>query len=83
MCWLWEKIDQNLLVYFMTIDNCRFRNKVLPGNLLKLHVSITRSRGNVFRFAGRGMVGDKLVAQADFSAMIVDQDDRRRGGGGA
>jgi len=76
-------IDQDLLVYFMTIDNCRFRSKVSPGDVLELHVQVTRSRGKVFRFAGQGKVDGKLVAEADFSAMIVDKDDKRRGGSGA
>jgi 3-hydroxyacyl-[acyl-carrier-protein] dehydratase len=80
-------IDQELLVYFMTIDNCRFRNKVGPGDVLELHVRVTRSRGKVFRFAGQAKVSGKLVAEADFSAMIVDKDDQRRaasgGGSGA
>lgn len=78
-----EMIDQDLLVYFMTIDNCRFRNKVTPGDVLELHVRITRSRGRVFRFAGQAKVAGKLVAEAEFSAMIVDRDDPRRGGSGA
>jgi 3-hydroxyacyl-[acyl-carrier-protein] dehydratase len=74
------KIDEELLVYFMTIDNCRFRAKVSPGDVLELHVRITRSRGTVFRFAGQAKVGAKLVAEAEFSAMIIDKDDKRRGG---
>jgi len=74
-----DKIDQELLVYFMTVDNCRFRNKVVPGDVLELHVRVTRSRGNVFRFAGQAKVGDTLTAEAEFSAMIIDKDDRRRG----
>ncbi len=74
------KIDQELLVYFMTVDNCRFRNKVVPGDVLELHVRVTRSRGMVFRFAGQAKVDGKLAAQAEFSAMIVDKDDKRRGG---
>lgn len=78
-----EMIDQDLLVYFMTIDNCRFRNKVTPGDVLELHVRITRSRGRVFRFAGQAKVAGKLAAEAEFSAMIVDRDDPRRGGSGA
>ena len=73
-------IDQELLVYFMTIDNCRFRAKVVPGDVLELHVTITRSRGKVFRFAGQAKVNGKLAAEAEFSAMIIDQDDQRRGG---
>ena len=78
-----EMIDQDLLVYFMTVDNCRFRAKVVPGDLLELHVRVTRSRGMVFRFAGRAKVDGKLAAEAEFSAMIVDKDDKRRGGSGA
>jgi len=73
-------IDQELLVYFMTVDNCRFRNKVAPGDVLELHVRVTRSRGKVFRFAGEAKVGGKLAAEAEFSAMIIDKDDTRRGG---
>ncbi len=76
-------IDQELLVYFMTIANCRFRNKVCPGDVLELHVRVTRSRGRVFRFAGQAKVDGKLAAEAEFSAMIVDKDDPRRGGSGA
>jgi len=71
-------IDQDLLVYFMTIDNCRFRNKVGPGDVLELHVRVTRSRGRVFRFAGEAKVDGKLAAEAEFSAMIIDKDDPRR-----
>jgi 3-hydroxyacyl-[acyl-carrier-protein] dehydratase len=73
-------IDQELLVYFMTIDNCRFRSKVGPGDVLELHVRVTRSRGKVFRFTGQAKVSGKLAAEADFSAMIVDKEDPRRAG---
>lgn len=73
-------IDQDLLVYFMTIDNCRFRAKVVPGDVLELHVKVTRNRGKVYRFAGEARVGSRTVAEAEFSAMIIDQDDPRRGG---
>ena len=80
-------IDQEPLVYFMTIDKCRFRQKVTPGDVLELHVRITRSRGKVFRFAGQAKVSGKVVAEAEFSAMIVDHEDQRRaasgGGSGA
>ncbi len=76
-------IDQELLVYFMTIDNCRFRSKVGPGDVLELHVRVIRSRGRVFRFSGEAKVDGKLAAEANFSAMIIDKDDQRRGGSGA
>jgi len=74
------RIDENLLVYFMTIDRCRFRAKVLPGDVLELHVRVTRNRGKVYRFAGEARVEGRLVAEAEFSAMIIDEDDQRRGG---
>ncbi len=63
------------LVYFMTIDNARFRNPVVPGDVLELHVDVVRSRGMVWKFKGRAMVGNKLCAEAKFSAMIIDNPD--------
>jgi len=60
------------LVYFMTIDNARFRKPVVPGDQLKLHVSIQRNRGNVWKFSGEAKVGDTVVAEGAFSAMIMD-----------
>jgi len=78
-----EMVGQDLLVYFMTIDNCRFRRKVVPGDVLELHVRVIRSRGMVFRFAGAGKVNGKLVAEAEFSAMIVKRDDQSGSGSGA
>ena len=75
-----QMIDQELLVYFMTIDNCRFRAKVVPGDVIELHVEITRSRGKVYRFAGKAKVNGKIAAEAEFSAMIIDKDDQRRSG---
>ncbi len=61
-------------VYFMTIDGARFRKPVVPGDVLELHVTMVRSRGPVWKYSGRAMVGDQLVAEADFSAMIADRD---------
>ena len=78
-----EQEGEDLLVYFMTIDKTRFRRKVVPGDLLELHVSIQRSRGKVFRSSGEARAGDALVAEAEFSAMIIDEGDQRRAGGGA
>ncbi|MBR7159310.1 MAG: 3-hydroxyacyl-ACP dehydratase FabZ [Alphaproteobacteria bacterium] len=60
------------LVYFMTIDNGKFRKPVLPGDQLKLHVVKDKTRGNVWKFDGKAMVDDKVVAEATFSAMILD-----------
>ena len=58
------------LVYFMTIDNARFRRQVTPGDQLRMHVTKTRSRATVWKFDGKAYVGDILAAEASFGAMI-------------
>jgi 3-hydroxyacyl-[acyl-carrier-protein] dehydratase len=65
-------IDKGLLVYFMTLDKVRFRNLVSPGDQLELHVRVIRGRGKVWKFWGEGKVDGKIVAEAEFSAMIID-----------
>lgn len=60
------------LVYFMTVENAKFRRPVGPGDQLRVHVTKVRSRGNVWRFRGVAKVDDVSVAEASFSAMIVD-----------
>ncbi|MDR3155863.1 MAG: 3-hydroxyacyl-ACP dehydratase FabZ [Holosporaceae bacterium] len=64
-------LKQRGLVYFMSIDNVRFRKLVEPGNVLHLHVKKERNRENVWRFSGKAFVDDFLVAEAVFTAMIV------------
>jgi 3-hydroxyacyl-[acyl-carrier-protein] dehydratase len=59
-------------VYFMTIDNVRFRKPVVPGHLLRMPVKKMRQRGPVWKFSGQAFVGDDLCAEAEFSAMIHD-----------
>ena len=71
-------IDQNLLVYFMTLDKTRFRKLVEPGVVLELHVKILRGRGKIWKFWGEGKVNGEIVAEAEYSAMIITQDDERR-----
>lgn len=61
------------LVYFMSVDNARFRRPVVPGNVLQVHVTKQRNRGNVWKFDGRAEVGGHLVAEAVFAAMILDE----------
>ena len=61
------------LVYFMTIDAAKFRRPVLPGDQLRVHVSKVRSRNNVWKFAGVARVDGVAVAEATFSAMIMDR----------
>jgi 3-hydroxyacyl-[acyl-carrier-protein] dehydratase len=62
------------LVYFMTIDEARFRKPVVPGDTMYIHVTKERSRGMVWKFKGEARVNDTLVAEATFSAMIVDRE---------
>ena len=59
-------------VYFLTIDNARFRKPVVPGDLLRMPVKKLRQRGPVWKFSGQAFVGDDLCAEAEFSAMIHD-----------
>ncbi|MBL9011563.1 MAG: 3-hydroxyacyl-ACP dehydratase FabZ [Alphaproteobacteria bacterium] len=60
------------VVYFMTIDKARFRVPVVPGDTVMLPVKAIRRRGPVWRFQGEARVGDRLCAEAEFSAMIMD-----------
>ncbi len=64
---------QGKVVFFMTIDNARFRNPVVPGDSMHIHVEKVRARGPVWKFSGKAMVGDKICAEATFSAMITDK----------
>ena len=61
------------VVYFMTVEQARFRQPVGPGDLLELHVEKKRNRGNVWKFRGEAKVEGKLVAEAVYSAMIVEK----------
>ena len=60
------------LVYFMTIDSARFRKPVVPGDQLRLEVRVQRSRGPVWKFSGAAKVDGQTVAEAVYSAMIMD-----------
>jgi 3-hydroxyacyl-[acyl-carrier-protein] dehydratase len=60
------------LVYFMSVDNARFRRPVVPGDSMRVHVRKERNRGNVWKFTGEAKVDGKLVAEATYAAMILD-----------
>jgi len=60
------------LVYFMTVEDGRFRRPVVPGDTLHIHVTKLRHRGNVWKFSGEARVNGTLMAEARFSAMIMD-----------
>ncbi len=67
------KESEGKLVYFMTIDEARFRKPVTPGDALHIHVTKVQNRSNVWKFRGEAKVGDTLCAEATFSAMIMDR----------
>ncbi|MCZ6509824.1 MAG: 3-hydroxyacyl-ACP dehydratase FabZ [Alphaproteobacteria bacterium] len=64
--------ERGKLVYFMSIDSARFRKPVVPGDQLRLEVRVQRHRGPVWKFAGEAKVDGKIVAEAVYSAMIMD-----------
>ncbi len=60
------------IVYFMTIDSARFRKPVVPGDVLRVHCTVKQNRGNVWKFDGIAEVDGVKVAEATYSAMIMD-----------
>jgi 3-hydroxyacyl-[acyl-carrier-protein] dehydratase len=64
--------SEGKLVYFMSVDNARFRRPVFPGSVLHVRVTKQRNRGNVWKFEGRAEVEGQLMAEAVFAAMIMD-----------
>ena len=71
-----DMVDNDMLVYFLSIDNCKFRRPVTPGDQLELHVRVVRGRGKLWRFRGEGLVDGKVVAEAEFNAMMVQPEDQ-------
>jgi 3-hydroxyacyl-[acyl-carrier-protein] dehydratase len=61
-------------VYFMSIERAKFRKPVVPGDQLKLEVTILQQRGNVWKFSGNASVEDKVAAEAEFTAMVTDKE---------
>lgn len=72
-----DLIDEDSLVYFMSIESAKFRSTVTPGDRLELHIAIIRGRGKVWKFTAEARVEDTLAAEAEFTAMIMPPDDRR------
>ena len=56
--------------YFMSIDKCRFRQKVVPGDVLELHMTTLRGGGKIWKFEGRAIVNGQLAAEAEVMAML-------------
>ena len=64
--------NKNLLIYFMGIDNCKFRRKVGPGDTLELKVNVLRGKigSKVWKFSGSASVAGKIAAEVEFTAMM-------------
>ncbi len=61
------------LVYFMSVDDARFRKPLTPGDTAHIHVTKLQQRRNVWRFRGEAKVNGTLCAEATFAAMILDE----------
>lgn len=64
---------KNKVVYFMSIDNAKFRQPVKPGDKLVYKLSVIKHRGNIWVLDSKAYVDDKLVAEAELKAMMVDK----------
>ena len=68
------KAGESDFVYFTSIENAKFRRPVVPGDVLKLLISIDQRRGNKFwKFKGQAFVGEELADEAEFRAMIPER----------
>lgn len=68
------KQAEGKVVYFMTIDDARFRKPVVPGDSLHIHVEKIKQRGQIWKFKCEAKVEGKVCAEAVISAMLTDQD---------
>ena len=67
-----DLVDTGFLVYFMGIENGKFRRKVVPGDVLELRMRVLRGRAGakVWRFHGEASVGGHVAAEAELTAML-------------
>jgi len=61
------------LVFFMSIENARFRKPVVPGDQMRVYVEKKKRRANIWKFTGLAKVGEHVMAEATFTAMIMDR----------
>lgn len=73
---LLNKVDnpENVWVYFMAIDNARFKKMVLPGDTMIFKLELITMKRNICKMHGKGFVNGKLVVEADLVAALVDKD---------
>jgi len=67
-----DQMDKEMLIYFMSIDKCKFRRKVVPGDVLRMDLKTVRGKpgGKVWRFSGVATVEGEMAAEAEFMAML-------------
>lgn len=63
----------NKLVYFSGIDKCRFRHPVVPGDQLRIEVSVLKQRGRYYKMKGRALVDANLAVEAELACSVVDR----------
>ncbi len=68
-----QRTAEGVVVYFMSIDQARFRKPIVPGDTVHIHVEKRRQRGTVWKFHGEAKVGGVLMAESVFTAMIMDK----------
>ena len=64
---------ENKAILFASVDAVRFRSPVRPGDTVRMPVEVVKYRGELFKFRGEAYVGDKVVCEAEFAAMLVDR----------
>ncbi len=64
---------QGKLVYFMSVEEAKFRKPVVPGDQMRVHVVKQRQRSNIWKFSAEAKVDGKVVAEATYTAMILDR----------
>lgn len=67
-----DQVDKEMLIYFMSIDKCKFRRKVIPGDVLRMDLKTVRGKpgGKVWKFSGVATVEGEMAAEAEFMAML-------------
>lgn len=68
---------EKYVVFFITIDKVKFRNPVEPGDQVRMEVEVTFLRGSKCRMKGKALVDGKLVASAEFAAVLVKKDEEK------
>jgi UDP-3-O-[3-hydroxymyristoyl] N-acetylglucosamine deacetylase/3-hydroxyacyl-[acyl-carrier-protein] dehydratase len=69
-----EENPEEKLMYFMGLDNVRFRKPVEPGDQIRFELDMLKSRKSFCKMAGKAFVGDELVCEAELMAVVVDRD---------